>query len=86
MKFTLDTIEQSDVELPDGWLAKRNIFIGAELITVPDGNFSGDIGDVSYVEHSLIRMISFSLQDLCRLIRRLNLNVDINVKTELQII
>ncbi|CAF1947203.1 unnamed protein product [Rotaria magnacalcarata] len=47
LKFTLDNIEQSNVELPDGWLAKRNVFIGAELITVPDGNFSGNIRDIS---------------------------------------
>ncbi|CAF3384749.1 unnamed protein product [Rotaria socialis] len=47
LTFTLDNIEQANVELPDGWLAKRNVFIGAELITVPDGNFSGNIGDIS---------------------------------------
>ncbi|CAF3883981.1 unnamed protein product [Rotaria sp. Silwood2] len=46
LRFDLDNIEQSDVQLPDGWQAKTNIFIGAELTPVPNGDFNGKIGDI----------------------------------------
>ncbi|CAF4343176.1 unnamed protein product, partial [Rotaria magnacalcarata] len=45
LRFDLDNVEQSDVQLPDGWQTKTNIFIGAELTPVPNGNFNGKIGD-----------------------------------------
>ena len=43
----MDNQEQSDVILPDGWQSKTNIFIGAELTPVPNGDFNGKLGDVS---------------------------------------
>ncbi|CAF1294668.1 unnamed protein product [Rotaria sp. Silwood1] len=46
LRFDLDNIEQSDIQLPDGWQAKTNIFIGAELTPVPNGDFNGKIGDI----------------------------------------
>ncbi|CAF2066583.1 unnamed protein product [Rotaria magnacalcarata] len=46
LRFDLDNVEQSDVQLPDGWQTKTNIFIGAELTPVPNGNFNGKIGDI----------------------------------------
>lgn len=47
LRFHLDNQEQSDVVLPSAWQSKTNIFIGAELTPVPNGDFSGKLGDVS---------------------------------------
>ncbi|CAF2788344.1 unnamed protein product [Rotaria sp. Silwood2] len=64
LRFDLDNIEQSDVQLPDGWQAKTNIFIGAELTPVPNGDFNGKIGDVSKNVISYVSPdVSFSMRD-----------------------
>ncbi|CAF1082643.1 unnamed protein product [Adineta steineri] len=47
LKFQLDNIDQTDVQLPDGWQTKANIFIGAELTPVPNGDFNGKLGDIA---------------------------------------
>ncbi|CAF1653527.1 unnamed protein product, partial [Adineta ricciae] len=46
LRFQLDNTEQSDMQLPDGWQTKTNIFIGAELTPVPNGDFNGKLGDI----------------------------------------
>jgi len=49
----LNNIEQSDIELFDVWEEKTNIFIGAELTPVPNGDYNGEISDVSYIYNNL---------------------------------
>ncbi|CAF3647499.1 unnamed protein product [Rotaria sordida] len=55
LRFILDNVEQSNTELPDEWQKTINIFIGAQLIIVPNGNYNGKIGDiiVSNMDRSL---------------------------------
>lgn len=56
MRFILDNVEQSNAELSDKWPTNRNIFIGAEYITAPDGTYDGKIGDVSYKLKSSLKI------------------------------
>ncbi|CAF5033663.1 unnamed protein product [Rotaria sp. Silwood1] len=53
LRYTLDNVEQSDNELSDKWQERTNIFIGAQLTIVPDGNYNGKIDDVSFFDCSL---------------------------------
>jgi hypothetical protein len=47
LRFILDHIEQSNIDLSDRWQAKTNIFIGAELTTSPNGDYQGELNQVS---------------------------------------
>ncbi|CAF0925941.1 unnamed protein product [Rotaria sordida] len=62
LHFDLDNIEQSDVQLPDGWQTKTNIFIGAELTPVPNGDFNGKIGDIQITNSG--QLINLREEDL----------------------
>ncbi|CAF0944400.1 unnamed protein product [Adineta steineri] len=49
LRFILDNIEQSNIDLPDEWQTKTNIFIGSELIPAPNNDFNGKIGDIRVI-------------------------------------
>ncbi|CAF1107181.1 unnamed protein product, partial [Didymodactylos carnosus] len=56
-RFEIDNVMQSEVQLPDAWQIKSNIFIGAELIPSPNEDFEGKIGDM--VVANMGRSLSF---------------------------
>jgi hypothetical protein len=65
LKFFVDNLEQSVLELTDELPMKTNIFIGAELTPKPNNDYPGEINDVSNRDCSLIFFDDFNHLDHC---------------------